>query len=239
MARLEDICTLSRTRQIPKFTHFLNERQILITQQYLAQTDDEGCVFWGGWPDSMRQVLGVFPFQPDRTAFPITAVNVLHRAGDRLSHRDFLGSLMGLGIKRESVGDILPQEDRCVLFVLEPVAATILGELKKVGSIGVRCEAGDGGRIIVTQDFKELRGTVSSLRLDSLVSLLTGLAREKSAGLIKSELVQRNYSVVQNGAREFAAGDKITIRGYGKFIVDEIGNPTKKGRLPIFCRKYN
>lgn len=240
MARLEDLIRMAGKGDGCKFSSFLNERQIALAEELIRRRQPEGCLFYGGYPDAVRQVLGVFPAyqEPEGAAFPVEVVAVHLPKGAKPSHRDVLGSLMSLGIKRESVGDILIADRRCDVFALEPVAQLIVGELRKIGGYGVRCETGVAGEFQRTEAFQPLRGTIHSPRLDALVALLTGLAREKSAALIKSDLVQHNHQTATSRSQAFGPGDMITIRKYGKYIVDEIGNPTKKGRLPVLCRKY-
>ncbi len=195
---------------------------------------------YGGYSAAQRQVLGVFPsgMTPDTAHFPVKRITATYREKDNLSHRDFLGACLSLRITRESIGDIVISPGTAHIMVLDSVASVLLSELRKVGNMGIRCVVGQDGEVQRNDNFEALRGTVHSPRMDSLVSLLTGLSREKSASLIKGEKVQRNHTLCQSVSAAFAAGDTISIRGYGRFIVDNIGNPTKKGRLPIDCRKY-
>jgi RNA-binding protein YlmH len=145
---------------------------------------------------------------------------------------------MSMQIKRESVGDILIRERRCDVFLLEPVARLVLDELTKIGGAGVRCEAAAETEYTRTDSFDASRGTVMTPRADAVVSVLTNLSRGKASELIRAEHVQRNHATLTSVSAEIAAGDVITIRRYGKYIVDEIGSPTKKGRLPLLYRKY-
>ncbi len=240
LSRLEDIFDLSRTKYKNKFTPFLNERQIEIANEFIKQNYLDNFMFFGGQESATRQILGVFtPHDtPDAKKFPIVHITAKFPQIAELNHRDFLGSLMALQITRESIGDILIVPGQCDFFALESVSHTILEELKKVGSFGVKVAKGVPTDFVVLQRFDSVRGTIGSARVDALVSMLTNLSREKSSQLITEGKVQRNFCEVENGSRAFQVGDTFSLRGYGKFIVDEIGTPTKKGRLPVICRKY-
>lgn len=240
LTRLTNLWEISETKQVSRFSFFCNERQILIGEELIRQQSISNCLWFGGYPNALRKVVGFFPFwQPcEEDAFPIQAITLTHPKAFKLSHRDYLGSLMSLGVKRESIGDILPREGGCTLFVLKTVAPVILDELVKVGNIGVQREAGGKDFTPPVREMRPIKGTVASLRMDSLVHLLTGRSREKSADLIRAERVQRNYLTVDSLSQPFEAEDIISIRGYGKYRVDEITGPTKKGRLSVACSQY-
>lgn len=239
LARLSDLHRISEEKQIARFTAFCNERQGMIVREYARQTGANHLVY-GGYPQAERRVAGFFPLwqTPEEDAFPIQAVTLYLPRGANLTHRDYLGSLMSLGLTRESVGDMIPCGGHCVLFLLGSVAPVVLEDLRKVGGVGVKTEAGAMDFEPPVPEFQELRGTVPSLRLDCLVRLVTGAARERSAGLIRAELVTLNHQPATSISRSWGQGDIVTIRGYGKFKVSEIGPPTKKGRLPVVCLKY-
>lgn len=238
--RLFDLSEAVSKGYYPRFTHFLNEREQYAVQQTFAKLDGCRGALSGGFDGAQRQMAGIFPedWSDSLEAFPITAVTVVHGREETLSHRDVLGSLIGLGLARESIGDILPEQGECRIVVEETVAPLLVEELRKVGRTGVSCRIEDISQLRNVQRYEPVTGTVSSTRLDCLVSLITRLAREKSAALIKSQLVQVNYRVEDSVSTSFGEGDIITVRGYGKYIVDTLEGPTKKGRLRVSGRKY-
>lgn len=242
VSRLGDLFEWSRANCATKFTRFLNERQVLIAMEYVKQNKLNGYLFYGGHQNAARQMLGAFaPYgEPDADAFPIVHITARSPAKAVLNHRDFLGTLMSLQITRESIGDILidPDRGRCDFFAAATVSDMILTELVKVGGYGVKTAIGAPGDFVVLERFEDIRVTVGSPRLDSLVARLANLSREKASELIRHGLVQQNFAEATNVSQAFAAGDTVSIRGYGKYIVDEIGTPTKKGRFPALCRKY-
>jgi len=239
LRRLEDLCG-SAGAASARFTAFLDERQQALAEAALSRSTNINFLLFGGFEGAVRRVAGIFPeyMQPKAESFPIQALAARHGKGERLEHRAVLGSLIALGIARESIGDILPDNGVCRLVVLKTVAEAIKDELRRIGRTGVRCEQEDFTALASVQEFDELRGTLSSPRLDSLVRLLTNLSRERAAVLIRSGLVHKNYLCTEDADEGFSPGDIITVRGHGKYIVDEIGFPTRKSRLPITCRKY-
>jgi len=240
LARIGDMLRLSRNNYSTRFSSFLTSRQQQLAQAYGLRHGLDNFLLYGGFDGAQRLMLGVFApgEKPREDAFPLEVLTLCHRPKDPPGHRDFLGALMALGITRESVGDIYPGPGRCVLAVTRPAGALMRGELTKVGSTGVRICPGLPGDFHVRQNFEEHRGTVQSPRLDSLVSVLTGLSREKSVKLIQRELVRHRNTTAKSSSALCREGDEISVRGYGKFVVDTIGAPTKKGRLPIHYRKY-
>lgn len=240
-ARLSDLISLSEKHGVARFSAFLNERQQGIASELARRSRCENCRFYGGFPDAVRRMFGVFPAwqQPEDDAFPVVHAVFRYPEASLPTHRDFLGAVLSLGIDRESVGDILPQSGRCDLFLAAPVAPFVTENLRKVGGTGVRYAAAEKGEVAFTQQFEELRGTVSSLRLDCIVALLTRLSREKSAALIEAGMVRQNHVPVQAVSRHCVSGDVFSIRGYGRFRLESAGAPTRKGRLPVVCLKYN
>lgn len=240
LPRLDDLFTLSRVKYKTGFTKFLNARQALIANEYIKQNKLDNYLFYGGRENAERLMLGVFSPDdvPDAGDFPLACVTSRYPENAALSHRDFLGTLTSLQITRESIGDILVSSGRCDFFVTGTVLNTILTELVKVGGVGVKTAKGVPGDFVVLERFEQVRITVSSPRLDSLVSHLANISREKASAIIRQGLAQQNFVQADSVSRIFAPGDTVSIRGYGKYIVDEIGAPTKKGRLPVICRKY-
>lgn len=239
-ARLTDAVALSRARKNPQFVGFLSEREGLLAERLIKSMHWEDTLFWGGYEGAERLCFGAFPdfMGPDAASFPVDALTVTFRAQDKLTHRDFLGTLMSLGINRDTVGDILIEDGRCVLFVRSSIVSFILSQLQKVGGAGLKVEPGFHEPLPPGRGTEPITDTIASARLDCVVAALTGLSREKSAGLITAGLVQLNASEKLSLSVEVEEGDKLSIRGYGKFLVEAIGPPTKKGRLRLKALKY-
>lgn len=239
-AHIEDLIERCEKQYIPQFTHFLDERQGMIACQVLARAGWSDYLLWGGYDTAARCVLGVYPPYNDiaKEEYPLQAVTFSYRGEDSLSHRDFLGSLMALQIKRESLGDILVGKGNTVVFVLPAVASLIQNEVQKVGSVGVKVSQGVPEQLPSAHEFQTISGTVSSQRLDCVVSLATKLSREKSAQLIRSGLVMLDFAPCLQVDRTVKEGDRLSIRGHGKYIVDGSDGLSKKGRIRLNIQKY-
>ena len=239
-AKLDDLFDAAERKCIPKFTSFLDESQQFLAEKYLARRQRPGWMLWGGYEGAGRRMLGVFPdyMEPAPEQFPLAAFTASYRKADALTHRDFLGSLMALGIRREAVGDILPAEGYCLFFTTDKIQALVLGELEKIGRTGVRLEAGLHMALPEGEKFQEISGTVASLRLDCVVALLTGKSREKAGELIQGGLVAKNYQLCDSNSAAVNPGDILSVRGFGKARLSEEIRTTKKERCFITLMKY-
>ena len=156
-----------------------------------------------------------------------------------LSHRDFLGAILNLGIKRECVGDIYVFEKEAYVFITPELVDYIKINLTKVGSVGVVIEEVALKDVKLPElSFEEIKFTVQSLRLDSIASGIFRVSREKMSSIIKTGIVTLNYLVCDNVSKNIEINDIISIRGYGKAIISEIGGQSKSGKTFIIAKKY-
>lgn len=238
-AKLEDAAQISHRR--PHFIGFLDESQLACAKDYLKNRRDVNYTYWGGFETAERVMLGFFPDYMEKSAegYPIKAITARYRDEDILSHKDFLGSFMALGIQRSVIGDILPDTGRCVVFVREEIVGYILQNIRLIGRTGVKLSEGYFLPLPAGHKFQEITGVVTSERLDCIVSLLGRISRDKAAGMIRSSLVMVNHREVLSGSVKIAEGDILSIRKKGRYIVDKIGPVTAKGRLSLQCRKYD
>lgn len=239
-AHISDLANLSRRTGVPRFSGFLNEREAAVALR-AAQTERASPVFYGGFDGAARTVCGFFEGTyaedlPKEDLFPVRAVTFFFRSLDKLSHRDFLGAVLALGLKRGVVGDILVADDRAVVFCSEAAEAPI-AELTKIGRVGVRSESGVAGELPEPR-LQSVDATVSSLRLDCVVGACANISRDKSASLIKSGQVSADFSVCLSVSAAVKEGAVISIRGYGRFRMSKIVGETKKGRLHVVIEKY-
>lgn len=240
LSRLADAARLSEARCFAHFVGFLDEREAAFAEKWAARNGVENARLWGGYEGAERVVFGAFPefLEPNPEAYPITAVTARYRSCDRLTHRDFLGAFLAAGIRRETLGDILPEEGRCVLFVREEVAEHLLSSIQKVGRVGVALSRGYEGPLPAGRAFAPFQAVVASARLDCAVAAALGASREKASGLIAAGLVALNHEETLSPSREVKDGDRLSVRGKGRFLLDQVGPPTKKGRLKLSGRKY-
>ncbi len=239
-AKLDDLFETVERKCIPKFTSFLDESRQFLAERYLERTKRTNWMLWGGYEGAKRRMLGAFPdyMEPEAERFPLASFTALYRKADTLTHRDFLGSLMALEVKREAVGDILPAEGYCLFFTTDRLEMLVLGELEKIGRVGVRVEKGLQMAPPEGERLEKISGTVASLRLDCVVSLLTGKSREKASELIQNGLVAKNYQLCASNSATVNPGDILSVRGFGKAKVTEDIRITKKDRCFITLMKY-
>ena len=159
---------------------------------------------------------------------------------DELTHRDFLGALMNLGLEREMIGDIVVDHDKneAYIFVMTAQAATIADELTRVRHTSVMCQEVSPGSVEVKPAFESVEGFISSERLDVILALVYKLSRSKAQKLIDSELVTVDGRVVTSSGHDLKAGSRVTARGYGKFIYDGIDGTSRKGKGRAKVRVY-
>lgn len=215
-------------------TYFLDPAEIVEVMGEVRYV--EHC-FWGGFEDSERKivVIGMEEIIPNEQDF-LTTVRV--KSEQNFSHRSVLGSVLGLGIKREMIGDIIVNENICDIIVVSGIADFIINNLKFVGREKVSVSLANFEDILVPIDVsKEINSTVSSLRLDSVVSAGFGISREKSSALIKGECVKFNHVVTKSSVKTVRRGDLISVKGKGRLEVFEIGGVSKSGRIKIVLKR--
>ena len=174
--------------------------------------------------------------------FPIACIAVRPRSAkfaEPLTHRDFLGALMGCGVKRETIGDIYVAEGRCDFLVTREVLPYLLQNFLSAGRTKLHVE-----RIVVPdvsvpeQKVRQIRDTVPSLRLDGIVSSGFSISRGKAAEYISAGKCELNYAPCVKGDKQTTEGDVITVRGLGKIRLDAVGGNTKKGRICVEITRF-
>lgn len=236
-ARIEDCVSLCIKTDTPKFLGFLSAAEINFARNCKVLSGvNHG--FSGGFDLAERRILGVFPDWMSKPRFPVSAITFLYPASYKITHRDFLGAVMALKISRESVGDILVGEGTAVVFSTDCVAPHILSEINKVGLVGVKGKPGLPDVLPELSKKIFLSDTVASARLDCVVAALTDTSRNNASELIKNGLVSINSVLCEKVTRTVAAGEIITVRGKGRFTVEDLGCRTKKGRTVLKYSKF-
>ncbi|MGN0665920.1 MAG: RNA-binding protein [Huintestinicola sp.] len=223
------------------FSYFLDERESAVAEEYIRRSGTE-CryMLYGGYEDAGRKILGIYSRYEDISGvdFPISTLRFTYRQADKLTHRDFLGSLMSMQIKRNLIGDIVCSEG-CTYVFLSPVAARMAsGSISRIGRVGVKCEECSGSEVKRTDSFTEISGTVASLRLDCILGAALHLSREKTASLIRGGCVTVNHFPTENVSAQLSDGDVFSVRGHGRFIFAGSGSTTSKGRIHVTIKKY-
>lgn len=233
LSRAYDAIELSERIGRPRFLGFLNEHELSYLKANISPKRD--IIWFGGYPDAVRLMMGAGAEEGD---FPVTALLFSYKPEFDLRHRDFLGSLMALGLRRDAIGDILCEKGRTVVFVRDDIADYILTQVEKIGRVGVKIGFADLSDLPVPDDIEELSFTLSSLRLDAFVAAATGLSREKAARLIRSEMVTIDHVIRTDVSASLSEGETVTIRKYGKYVLSANLGLSRKGRLRVSVKRF-
>ena len=219
---------------------FLDMRQRTLTEAQCRQHKGLRYCFYGGYEEAERTVA---IFLPDYAQLsddnPLSLLRITQSSKKELSHRDYLGSLMGLGIKREMIGDILVRKDGADIVIMKEMGEFLLYHYEKAGRTSLKAELRPIEEIIVPEVlYEEKRDTVASLRLDNLIASAFSLSRGKAAEAIERGLVYVNGLQSEKPDRQMKEGDKLVLRGKGKALLKTVGSVTKKDRISILIYRY-
>lgn len=200
---------------------------------HLARECGVTAAFSGGMEDAERvQVC----FCPDWAEPEFTAVWLEIRWAAkfaRVEHRDLLGSLLALGIDRSYFGDLIALEDRAYLLALPEVASRLPVEWDKAGSVPLRVQMLEDAPVFERPKGEKMRDTVASLRLDCILSGGMRTSRTKAAEMIRAGLVSVDHCVEERTDRMLVPGQLLSIRGFGRIRLIDVGDRTRKDRLPV------
>lgn len=235
--RVKDAINLCFLKSQPRFVGFLSPSEAGEVMGLVKNTDH---MFFGGYDLADRTYLGIFPdwCEKSEEIFPITPITFLYRECDKLTHRDFLGTLMSLGIKRSAVGDIVVGSGKAVAFVSSDIEDYIVSQITKVGGVGVKVLVDTNVDISKNISYLECSATISSNRVDSVIAALISKGRTKASELIAEGVVSVNSKQVSKNTQSINNGDVVSIRQFGKFIITSADRKTKKGRLILEWKKY-
>ena len=243
LARANDAAQLCERQYATKIFGFLTpvERESIRHSFKKNQFDPEiRFTFFGGYPDAERCVFAALPPYADEADLweYISVLEISGRDISSLNHRDFLGSLLGLGIRRDKIGDIVCLEGRTLVFVLADICDYIIANLSKVGRHGVKIKQVDASCVEVPKGkVEEIRTTVAAFRLDCIVAAAMKSSRTQAVEAIRSKRVQLNWRECDDPSAKVNGGDVLSIRGQGRFRVSEEARETKKGRFGIVIEK--
>lgn len=236
LSKMCDIAVKSINTGRTMYTRFLNPGQrLMLEDRFSAETKIS---YFGGYEDADRTVAA-FGEKPENSEFPICALKITAKNKAVYSHRDYLGSLLSLGISRELLGDIVINDEFAVIFCTADISEFIIMNLSRVASATVKLEyVDDLSELDIKRHFKELSLTVSSMRFDCVLSTVCGKSRSETAALIGQGMACINHSPSKNTSARISSGDTLSLRGFGKFIVETDNTVTRKGRIHINVRKY-
>jgi RNA-binding protein YlmH len=225
------------------YSDFLSPYEATIAKRVLDKVNEVFYTFIGGYEGSERVIAAISSDFIDQenvlSSAPLSFMRIKTLAEKPLSHRDYLGSLLGLGIKREKIGDILVCEDYADVFLIDKIAEYILYNLDKIGNVKVECVLQDVYQYTAPKKKEKLiNTTVASLRADSVTSSGFGLSRTKVMDFFKAQRVNVNWEMVQNPSKQVSEGDVISIRGMGRIVLEKVAGTTKKDRINIVIKRF-
>ena len=241
LGRLWDSLERSRSRNVPEASGFLSPHEQALARRLLQTLGvQEGFLLWGGYEGAQRQQTHFLPDWmggPDESA--IRCLRCRFYETEHPTHRDFLGSLMGLGLTREKVGDILVSPRWADVLVGGSVADHLLREFTRAGRVPLQVEEISLGELrIPAQQVKLLRDTVASLRLDCVLAAGFSVSRGAAADLIRGGKTEVNWMPCDKPDATVEQGDVLTVRGLGKCRLEEVGGQSRKGRTSVTMKRY-
>ncbi|MFL0246730.1 RNA-binding protein [Candidatus Clostridium stratigraminis] len=194
----------------------------------------------GIFEDSERKLMAFSKAAIETADYPVELIKIINKSKFRtLEHKDYLGALMALGIKREKFGDMILSENCIFTAACADISEYINQNLSYVGKCPCEIEIiKDINDISLTHNSKDVLIKITSLRLDCVVSSICGISRAKAALIIDSGKVLLNYAELREKDKNVEAQDILTIRGYGKYKILEIQGTTQKGKLKLSIKKY-
>ncbi|MBO7310177.1 MAG: hypothetical protein J6U86_02145 [Clostridia bacterium] len=248
-ARLDDLCELSDKGEVA-VSAFLSPRERVGAERHLKAHGARYFCF-GGYenaerqkayilPDYMEGVESVAQLKEYGYSENIACVVVEPSGYRALTHRDYMGSVLGLGVERAVIGDILVYDDGSAVVIGDELICDFLKEnLLKVANDKVKVKVALIDTICVPErKFAQILDTVASPRIDCIVAALCSLPREKARVTVEAGLVEVNYEPEERPDRDVTAPSVISVRGYGKYEVMSVCDKTKKGRYRLIAKKY-
>lgn len=244
-ARIEDRISQCRDGYYVTSTGFLDTHEQALAIAASRRAAGVRTFMYGGYDGAERRMLVCVP--KDIPMSDDEAVEGLLRVlrvklpaiSRELSHRDYLGSILGLGIERRLTGDILVRPDGADILIVPGIEGFLLNELHRIGSVEVKTEGIPADGLIVPEARVEyIRDSVSSIRLDSVVSSAFRISRSKAAEAIRRGLVSVDHAECLKADAAVPEGATLVLKGKGKAVLEETGGESRKGRIRIVIKKY-
>lgn len=240
LARAWDKADAAR-RGVPAWTPFLSEAQQQIVERLMSTLGHPRHFYFGGYPAAERKVCAFLPEWQDEETWepPFSALRCTWRDRERLTHRDFLGAILGTGIEREKLGDILVGGESCDLLVFSELAPYLKQNLAEAGRARLRVEEISLSELVPPEKtVKVIHDTVNTPRLDAVLSSGFSLSRGRAAEVIAAGRAEINHIPCLKGDKLVSQGDVLTCRGLGKCVVTGLGGQSKKGRTILTIERY-
>ena len=242
LAKLWDKINSGMRKNIPANTCFLSPRELEMAKFLFGQA--EGLHTFGGYNDAERKMLVYLPDYLEEDYLsgedaPLVCLRATFYEGDTPNHRDFLGALMGAGIARETLGDICVGKGSCDFFVTAEIAPYVEQNFFSAGRTKLRLSPIPLDQVDVPEpEVKEIRDTLASLRLDSVIAAGFRVGRSAAADYVTAGKVAIDGLPCEKPDKAVTEGVKISVRGLGKIRLKTVGGETKKGRISVLIDRY-
>jgi RNA-binding protein YlmH len=242
LAHIADLINNVIIRQQPQSTPFLDPAKQKRAEDLLKEHPNIRYSYFGGYPYAERKVMVIYPEYIDihSLEIPFKRLSISwNKQYSKIKHRNILGSLLGLGIKREMMGDIILQNSTAYVFILKELASFVIHNLTRVGRFSVTIKDDSSNPLEYSGPAtKSIYTTVASPRLDSIISSGFGISRTKALPHINRGNVSVNWILVTKSDFTVSQDDIVTVKGMGKIKVTEIGALTKSGRINIVIERF-
>ncbi len=248
LSQVLDKIEFSKTREKIENTDFLDMYQISLVENFLRKIKFENYKLYGGYEESERKILIIYPEKYNESMLEknyskmlkVVRVSLPEEEKGKYTHRNYLGGIVKLGLKREKVGDILVSDDGADIVVVDDFAEILKQELPNLTRFEKSEITIEEIKNIRKKEIKleEIKIIVPSLRLDNIVSDLAKTSRNKAAQIINQERVFVNGQNETKLSKQIKLQDIITIRGKGRFVVKEFAGTTRSGRTIVVIEKY-
>lgn len=236
MRRLDELATRAARTSMPCWTDFLSPAEAGWAQAS-AKRQCVNLTLQGGY-EAAERCIGCFWEAEEPEETPIAAIRLTWPHQSAPGHRDVLGSVMGLGVKRSCIGDTVLEGEQGYLFVQQRMAHTIAASLTGAGRVRLQTEVLESWPQMESPKGVEISDTVHSMRLDAVIAAGFHLSRTDAAELIAAGRVKLRHLPTERVDARVQEGDALSVRGFGRLTVEEIGSPTKKGRLPVRMTRF-
>ena len=242
LAKLWDKVNAGMRKSIPAHTIFLSPRELEMAKYLFGQP--EGLYAFGGYSEAERKMLIFLPEYLEESVLyeadsPCVCLRAVFFEGDSPSHRDFLGALMGAGIGRETVGDICVGKGSCDFFVTAEIAPYILQNFTSAGRTKLRLTQIPLAEAAIPEpEVKEIRDTLASLRLDSVIASGFRIGRSLAAQYVTAGKAAIDGLPCEKPDKAVDQGMKISVRGLGKIKLHAVNGRTKKDRISVVIHRY-
>lgn len=229
-------------RDIPTNSCFLSPRELEMARFLFGAAP--GIFPFGGYADAERKMLCYLPEYLSEASLleeggPIVCLCASYFEQEKPTHRDFLGALMGAGIARETIGDICVGEGSCIFFVCAEVAPYLLQNFSSAGRTKLRLQVQPLAQVQVPEPaIQEVRDTLSSLRLDNVISAGFRIGRSAAVQYVHAGKAAVNGLPCEKPDKTVSQGDRVSVRGLGKIRVEQVNGQTKKGRISVTIHRF-